>query len=330
MYQFCVLLSDFPDSGHNEKGYNLVNFLKVYFKESGINIIDNVNTIESISTDILFIILPNTVTKDTLSKIKFKKVILADYHDDINPRWENSDKKFLLSLTNCYSKISIPNNSQDDLKFGALPIGLRRIKSYLPLLQKNLSSRKYDIFFRGVATSYSQKSGVLYHQRIEWINEIINSNYISSLGIVEKAGYSLADICRQFPDMNLGEMQSKLVTKEIDFSLFFFQLQKAKISLCATGHARWSYRHYESILAKNIILSTEVNSVQLLIPFSEFNFVIVRDYEPISPIIDKILVNVKAYQEIVNENHSIINRYLKNGYYSREKKLLLDKFMSYI
>ena len=108
---------------------------------------------------------------------------------------------------------------------------------------------------------------------------------------------------------------------------FLYSMCQSKIALVPAGHNRWTYRHYEAVLSKNILISTDLTYTKTLLPIPKDAMVILKDKEPVVPKIQEVLSSAHEWQDRVDSAYLQLNKYLKNGQYHKSKPLIFDKFL---
>lgn len=112
------------------------------------------------------------------------------------------------------------------------------------------------------------------------------------------------------------------------FSQYFSGLCKSKVALTPSGYAPWTYRHFEAIYAKCILVSNDLGHYEFLIPFPRTGMVEVRDGESVVPAIDAALALHEHSPDVVDANLEQLERWLDSGMYSRKRRDTLDRFFA--
>lgn len=315
-YEVTIVIGESP-IGNNEKGYPLVNFLSIFLPLSAIKILkaNDFKTLSKIKTTYLFIFFPVSLKPDQLESINYKHLIVCEYNDS-----RDIEHKQMLEFKNLSStllKTSIDQTVTFPFKHtGSLPIALKPFP--YSLLQK-VTWKHYDALFLGVTTSFHS-----YQQRLEWIKEIKSaSNILFFGGLLDHPHYPL----KRFKELTSNEIQSLTFKKPLSQLIFMWKLARSKIGLCPTGHTRWTYRHYETILSNAVCVSTKVDHHKLLIPLPLNGIVQVNDHEPILPHIHQILDQWSNWEETIKSNNNYLNKYLINGFYSKKKPIIFERFI---
>ena len=123
------------DKGWNEKGFPLVEFLSVFLKKRDIQVlsVEDLETKGCFSTYYLIVFLPSCFSLNLLSTINYKKLVLADYNDQIDPLDQSSLFK---DETKAYFKFTKERSKTYDWNMGLLPVKFNKQPySLLRLLQ---------------------------------------------------------------------------------------------------------------------------------------------------------------------------------------------------
>ena len=322
--KFTIVYSDQQNIGGNEKGLNLERFLNIFYKRKDVLCLE-VNEFQrcrNLKTEFLFVFLPSRVHKDDFASVVYKKIFLVELSDEHRIFWRYTNAESLLSLTNiCFkSTIDLGYNYDFDVRLNPIPLSQN---IFAPLLNKiPLENRKHDMVFLGMPTDYNHGAIESYNQRIEWLREVVNKfNFFG--GLFNNAHYPKSYYENLFGNLDniyyKGEFLSKF--------WFMYSMCQSKISLVPAGHHRWTYRHYESILFKNILVSTDITQIKMLLPIPTSSMCIIKDKEPILNVCEKILLSLHEWQDRVEDAYLQLNKYLKNGQYHKSKPLIMDKFL---
>ncbi|MFV1964378.1 MAG: hypothetical protein ACC628_03065 [Pirellulaceae bacterium] len=337
MSRFLIVQADFP-SGRGTRGMNLYRFLAIYHGRKAVRLATTRELLasEPISTDTLFIGMPTEIGKEHLEKLKFRHVVLFDYHDGPGPIWRESDRDLLLTLTDTYLKPWVEPDWDrrlpdwdGRLKMGVLPIRRHyklkfclQCQDYFAWLRgRTAHRRKYDVAFIGNATTMESE----FHQRIQWLREIreARDRYSFWGGIVVRKQL------RESLERRFNDLEDLYYPRgRVDFFNYFRNLLRSRVALAPAGNARWSYRHYEAIYAGASLVSADFRETKILIPLPLDNMHHVADHATVLPAIDEALTVRRENPERATENIQFLERYLKHGDYCREKPELMDRFLA--
>ncbi len=326
MNYFATIILSNSAIGDDQKGITLANFLRFFTTNDAICVIepDNLATHSPIKTEYLFICLPSPVSLDALDTIQWKHCALCVFDDSVEATCLDDLERFS-SVAQTLLKPAIDRGLEYPVQhIGCLPI---RFRSFYNMAPTWLCRRRYDCSFLGDATYFDG-----YHQRIDWVNELKQQKKINFYGGLINPSYKKPLL--KIPNLKLDDATIKRISVNGVKQRFWYlrSLAKSKIALCPTGFARWTYRHYEGMLTRSIILSTQLPSTYtLLIPFPKLdNFYCINDKEPVVPAIEAILSNLRHWESIAEENYAHMNQYLENGVYSTKKPKVFESFLAQI
>jgi hypothetical protein len=163
--------------------------------------------------------------------------------------------------------------------------------------------------------------------RLRWLAELKKDRPDLSLygGLV--GGEQWKQACDSTVDARVLE-SCWLNRRKIGFFQYFSGLCQSKVALAPSGYAPWSYRHFEAIYAKCIVVSNDLSHYDFLIPFPRDGIVEVRDGESVVPAIDAALALHERSPDLVDANFDQLDRWLDSGMYSRNRRDTLDRFFS--
>lgn len=333
-YKFLIVLSDAPDINNYIRGEALYYFLSSFISapDLGICRMSQLKNKEQFTTDILLIGLPSSLSHEDINCIKFSNAVLFDYFDEHEPKWTNENKKFLQSIGAMYLKTSLTVQcDHSEIRFGLLPVHIKsRISSIYDwsvcrrmAVDRFPSLRWNDICFAGAVT-YLTNYQERYNQRIEWLREIHDTNIRFSGGLLELPYYTKADCLQEFGQ----SIEPLFLRRRISYRRLFYTMLHSKISLCPTGHVRWTYRHIESAFAGNLIISTDVRQIRTLIPLPHDLMLIVPDHESVVPYIDQVLQRWSFYYEMACETHKYFDQFFYKARYSLKRRKPFELFIS--
>ncbi len=321
VYTLTIILSTAPKHHKTEQGFPLVNFVGTFLPPTEFTVLrtSDLEASTQIETHYLFLGIPTTLSKTHLVNIHYKKLILFDYGDSHELGWTADQKAWLGLLSVGYFKTSFYNTQIEILPLRTLPLHFRNIPWLLQRPIRKLNHRRWDCFFIGNPTYFTLPDGS-YDQRIEWLSEI-KGHYSFFGGLQDHPNYP-----RQANRENIHQLY--FLFNPFDFRLFFWCLRHSKIALLPTGHSRWTYRHFEAMLAGCIPLSTDIHGLQTFIPMPVTTMTIAKDHEKISPLIDQILSRLSDYQDWIQFNKTHVHQYLNNyAQYDKKHPFAWEQFM---
>ena len=330
MMRFLIVRAEYR-CGRGARGLNLQRFLSIYHGHRAVRMIsaDDLLRGPSLATDVLFIGMPTSLTRNHLAKVRFRQAVLFDYHDTPRPAWLNSDRDLLLSVTDQYFKTWVEPGSNGGLRLGVLPIR-RHAKLTLCVQFQNIwerlfgdheRRRLYDVVFLGNATAVDNS----HHERINWLREIQQANGRFSFW----GGIAARPDMRERLRREYGDLAGILYPKaRADFVTYYHRLGRSRVALAPGGNAPWTYRHYEAIYAGAVLVSTDFRHIRTLIPLPLDRMVHVAGRASVLPAIEQALRMREADPGIAAENVLFLERYLHRGDYSKGKPELMDRFLA--
>lgn len=336
MPRFTVIHADNPSVGRGCRGRTLSLFLKCFAGQRNVRDLksSDLSRRRMESADYLFIGMPTRLTSSQLASINARNVVLFDYDDLPEANWGDSDRKFLTSLTDRYFKPCVANHWDPQWHWGCLPLR-RNWKLTVELMRRQflekgkprLPKKKHDIGFMGFPTCLKEKYGtqyVDYPQRIEWIKALAGQ-----LDWTRWGGICSNPRWRASLEQSHGDLSDIYVRdKRVAYRQYFKHLNECKLVLTPAGNARWTYRHYEAVYARAIMLSTDLSTYRLLIPLPKQNLIYVEDHQSILPFIHTGVSFFDTNPECVLEAEKDLERYLWCGRYSRRRPLVWERFES--
>lgn len=341
MERFLVVLGDHPELG-SPKGEPLVRFLRCYLGD-GVQALTPAEILAGprIEADLVFVALPTSFGEAHLRLLKCRRFVLFDYYDEPEPEWGQSDQPLLRSLTDRYLKTHVLDGLEFGLRMGTLPV------DYTPALRKEferLSSsrllrrmgswvgredRPWDITLLGSVThlvkAAADGSRYRYHQRVEWMREVASRNDWRFWGGL----FELPYFGKEKLEADCGSIDGLLWQGErLGFSDLFRKMSRTKISLAPLGHARWTFRHLESVYAGCQVISTDLSGVRTLIPLPAQCFEMVLDHTPLAPVVERILNDWPGDDSRREAAVAHFEQYLYRGRYDRRIKLPREVFLS--
>ncbi|MDB4338662.1 hypothetical protein OAL43_02505 [bacterium] len=337
MSEFLVVQSDDSSTGRGVRGRTLVTFLRLFAGRRNVKVVkpSDLDRSRFHQTNCLFIGIPSRLKADQISRVNAKQIVLFDYHDTPESHWAYSDHRFLQSLTDRYFKPCVESNWNPTIKWGCLPLR-RRFELNLKLRQRSFRERysssvvpekAFDVGFLGFPTSLilnDQTKSSRYPQRIQWMSELVRETDYSWWGglcpnpkwrsELEQRHGNLSDLCSR---------ESRL-----SFGRYFDALSSCRVILTPAGNARWTYRHYEAIYNRSVLISTDLSQSRFLIPLPQDCLINVKDFEAISPAVRDGLNLFQENPERVLLAEREMEKYFRYGDYSRKCPLSWDRFVA--
>ena len=330
MPRFLIIKPDFKNRrvGRGAQGRNLYLFLKTYFGKRSVSIItrDKLSSNYKADVDHLFIGIPSYLCAKDISRIGFKNAHLYDYEDEETPNWMDSDQDFLRSITSSYFKSWTDNSWDNNFKWSCLPIrrhiNLNIYLNWIKLFNRSWLTDKdriYDSTFFGNAVTGNQKiyNGFIRSNRMEWINEINRSaQFKFHVGLIVKN-----------KNIHIEKGNFPIYRSKFNYSFYFNSLLKSRTALAPPGNARWSYRHYESIYAGAIPITSEFYNTNMLVPLPNEGMAHVRNGDSVISALDFALKLRRDNHSIPSRNINHLEKYLKNGIYNKHRHKLIKRFI---
>ena len=119
-----------------------------------------------------------------------------------------------------------------------------------------------------------------------------------------------------------------LSRRRIGFLQYFSGLLRSKVTLAPAGYAPWTYRHYEAIYARSVVVSNDLSCYEFLVPLPREGIIEVSEGESVVRGVDAALALCESSPEILNANIEYLKRWLDMGTYSRGKRATLDRFFA--
>jgi hypothetical protein len=189
----------------------------------------------------------------------------------------------------------------------------------------------HDVSFLGAPTEVLvQRDGksIRYNQRIEWLREVATADgplrFWGGLALSGETQKCLAPLQQRYGDLS----SIMYPDRRASFFQYFYHLCRSHVALAPAGYSRWSFRHYEALYAGAAVVSTDMSDVELLIPLPRDNMFFVSDFAPVAPFVEQAVQQHRNEPDRFESNIDFLEQYLCNGGYSRNRPLLLDRFMS--
>ena len=309
-------------------------FLSEYFGRSSVTLIRPSQLLTSPSkykTDWLFVGLPTSLSKKHLKRIDFRRLVLYDSSDFNGVNFNYSDKSLLLSETNLCLKNWRDKRWGFDYSIGLLPIKRPPLNNWLPLAIRVASVKDrlgflhkkcYDIGFVGRPSG--DYAG---NQRLRWLMDLKTHrpNLKFWGGLV--GDKSRRKTLEQLWDAKVLD-SCWLSRRRIGFLQYFSGLLRSKVTLAPAGYAPWTYRHYEAIYARSVVVSNDLSCYEFLVPLPREGIIEVSEGESVVRGVDAALALCESSPEILNANIEYLKRWLDMGTYSRGKRDTLDRFFA--
>ncbi len=309
-------------------------FLAEYFGRSAVTLMRPSQLLERSrphETDWLFVGLPTSLSKEHLRNVKYRRMVMYDSTDMHGVNFGRSDRDCLLSETNICLKNFRDQRWDFPYQIGLLPIKRPPYNNRLHVALKMASwkarlgrtpEKRFHVGFVARPTGTVETN-----ERLRWMVELKRDRPDLSLwgGLVGDDQWRQS--FQTHPDAEWLE-SCWLNRRKIGFFSYFAGLCRSKVALAPSGYAPWSYRHFEAMYAKCMLVSSDLSNYEFLIPFPRETMVEVADGDSVVPSIEKALAIRDRSPEIVDENLAYLNRWLDAGLYSRNRHDTLERFMA--
>jgi hypothetical protein len=350
MDRFTVIISD---AAKHDRGYRgtrsfwwlatrfgayaelgLYWFLAEYFGRASVTLLrpsQLLNSDRRHETDWLFVGLPTSLNKQHLERLRFRRMVLYDSTDLHGVNFGGSDVPLLLSHTNLCLKNFRDHRWELPVRVGFLPIKRPPLNNRLhtALLMDAWKQRagiapvkNFDVGFVARPTGTVETN-----QRLRWMLELKRDRPDMKLwgGLV--GGDQWRAAFQSHPDAKALE-PCWLNRRKVGFFQYFSGLCQSRVALAPSGYAPWTYRHFEAMYARCVVVSNDLSHYEFLIPFPRERMVEVADGACVVPAIEKALELSRSHPEIVQENIEYLDRWLDRGRYSRWRSEPLERFLS--
>ena len=198
-----------------------------------------------------------------------------------------------------------------------MPLALKPpIKFPHRLANLSLKWRYFNASFVGAATQYQ---GV-YHQRKEWVTELSDAKLPRvQVGLIST---------EHNPLDHLFTEPKRYQHRFLGPGFYAALMVQSKLSFTPAGNAKWTYRHFESVQAGTVLVSTDLSDVDLLIPLPTQATIYVPDHAPVAPVIQSTLSTLHTLQPLVRQAQAQLNHYLTRGYYDPQKPAAILAFLN--
>jgi hypothetical protein len=335
MKKFLVVTSEMPGHGRGVSGRTLVRFLRTYAGFGAVGCCSAADLLRGggVEADYAFLGLPSPVTDRHLARLRCRHLVLFDLSDWHHPLWDEANRTLLRGASNLYLKawtdtrwdFGIPMGLAPIRRYGKLRLALeaRRLRRALGLADP---PHRYDVLFLGAATMRDPGGidpALVPNQRVDWLLEVKTRGQHLELwgGLL---GQTMAPWLRQ----RYGDLSAFTLREKVPFRRYFRALQQSRVALTPEGNAPWSYRHYEAIYARSLIVTNDFRPLRTLIPLPTEGMVHVEPGQPVLPAIERALALRRERPELLEENVRFLERYLEQGMYSRRRPELWERFAS--
>lgn len=308
-------------------------FLAEYFGRQAVRLIrpSQLLAARQPDTDHLFVGMPTTLGPAHLSNIRFRRMALYDSTDNDCFYFADSDREFLLSHTDLCLKTWRDRRWSNPYRIGLLPIKRPPInKLRMALIRESArktlfgarAERPFDVGFVARPTGDLARN-----QRVEWLVSLREKRPQLKLwgGLVGKPEWR--DRFQTSPHAAVLD-RLWLNRSKIGFFEYFAGLTRSKVALAPRGYAPWTYRHFEALYAKAIVVSNDLSHFEFLVPLPREGIVEVPDGQPVVDSVDRALKRGEREPDLAEHNIASLEKWMDAGAYSKKRPALLDRFMA--
>jgi len=335
MKKFLVVMSELAGHGRGVNGRTLVQFLRTYAGFGAVGSCRAADLVRGrpVSADTVFLGLPSPVTERHLAGLRCRRLVLFDLFDHPTPLWTDANRALLRAASGLYLRAWNDARLDFGVKMGVAPVR-RYAKLRLALEAGRLRraaglpdhQHRYDVLFLGAATGgvpQGQDPAQVPNQRVDWLLELESrGEHLATWGGL--LGGTLAPhLVKRYGDLSRFTLPGK-----VPFRTYFRALQRSRVALTPEGNAPWSYRHYEAIYARAVVVTSDFRPIETLIPLPKDGMVHVAPGQPVLPAIERALELRRERPGLLEENVEFLERYLVRGMYSRQRPLLWERFLA--
>jgi hypothetical protein len=335
MSKYLVVMGEMPAHGQGVRGRSLVKFLRVFAGHAAVQCCSAADLLGRAppAAEIAFLGLPSPVTDRHLARLRCRHLVLFDLHDHHDLLWTDANRSLLQGASGLYLK------AWNDVRWDfGIRMGLAPIRRYAKLrlaldwerLRRGLGGaerpHRFDVLFLGAATGRDRRGqdpALVPNQRVSWLLELRDRG--THLGIW---GGLLGKTVTPELERRHGDLSRLTLRGKVPFRRYFRALQQSRVALTPEGNAPWSYRHYEAIYARSLIVTNDFRPIRTLIPLPEEGMIHVESGEPVLPAIERALVLRRERPELLEENVRFLERFLDRGLYSRRRPELWERFLA--
>ena len=330
-----MVRSEIPGHGRGVSGVTLERFLRLY---AGRGAVESCAPSELLAgrpraAEYAFLGLPSPLAGPHLAKLRARHLILFDLHDDHCPMWDDHNREVLRGASGHYLKAWTDDRWDFGLKMGLAPVrryGKLRLALELQRLRRAVGladpPHRHDVLFLGSATGLVIRGvgpAPVPNQRIDWLRELkAQGGQLACWGgLLAKTLHP--DIAARHADLAQFMLRGK-----VGFGRYFRALRASRVALAPQGGAPWSYRHYEAIYARAMVVTCDFHHLQTLVPLPVDGMVHVAPGAPVLPAIHRALELRRERPELLEENVRFLERFLERGLYSRRRPELFERFLA--
>jgi len=334
MRKFLVVTSVSAVHGRGVSGATLAGFLRTYAGRRGVEVCtpDELLAGGTRSAEIVFMGLPSPAGERHLARLRYRHLVLFDLHDHHYPLWDDANRELLRGLSELYLKCWTDERWDFGIRMGLAPIrryAKLRLAVEAGRLRRALGMagpiHRHDALFLGAATGRDPRGvdpELVPNQRVSWLLELRDAPRLSVWG-----GLLERTITPGLQE-RYGDLSRFVIRGKVPFHRYYAALQQSRVALTPEGNAPWSYRHYEAIYARSLLVTCDFRRLHTLVPLPNEGMVHVEDGAPVLPAVERALALRRERPELLEENVRFLERYLSGGLYSRRRPELWERFLA--
>lgn len=347
-----MVLADAPAT-RVDRGETLVKFLRRYERSVRVVTTMALEAGPPLTADVVFVGCPTGLTPRGIERLPAGRLVAFDYFDEPAPMREApalAAAGALEALGARHLKTHrerVPPRWAEPahtygLRVGLLPIrynaavaaGWRRHRASAPWrrVRRALGAveRPWDVSLHGSVTYLERPApkGIgptRYEQRIDWMRELRTHPEWTQWGALHPVPYrTVADVMAAH-----GPQAAALFDDgpRLAFAEYFRRMTRTRVALCPTGHARWTYRHVESVYAGCEVVSTDLTGIDTLVPAPLEAMTLVADHAPVAPAVFEALARWDEREARRRGAIDQLQQWLDGGRFVAGKRRAFEAFL---
>jgi hypothetical protein len=336
---WLVMAADRSGGGRGVSGQSLARFLQTYFGRRAVRLIaPSAWRKSAVSADTLAIGLPTSLEPGELSRLQCRRLIAFDYLDQHELAWTPEQAAAIRDRIAAYLKPWRESAWNYDVRMALLPIRrytrlaiALRSERVLSALPERFWPKLHDVAFVGRPNAvrlFQSDTVVPVEQRIQWLLELRTQapelRFWGGLMGLHDSIERLHELTTQFGDL------AALVhsARKVSFPTYFYNLCRSRVVLAPGGNVPWSYRHYEALYSRAVVVTIDFREREMLVPLPNEGMIHVADNAPVLPAIREALAWSREQPQLGSQNVAHLERYLRYGSYSRRRPDLMRRFLA--
>jgi hypothetical protein len=335
---WLVIAADRSGAGRGVSGYTLASFLQTYFGRRSVRLISpDTWRQRPVSADTLCVGLPTSLVPEELVRLQCRRLITFDYLDRHELAWTLDQQDAVRERVQAYLKPWRESAWTYDFRMGLLPIrryarlsvALQLDRFLRPLLEDRWS-KKYDVAFIGrpnVVDLFRSNAVCPVEQRVQWLlglrRDAPDLRVWGGLIGIHDNPKRLAQLTEQFGDVAALEHSAR----KVSFPDYYMNLCRSRVVLAPGGNVPWSYRHYEALYSRAVVVTIDFREREMLVPLPNDGMVHVPDDASVVPAVREALEWSRTRPELGKQNMAHLEQYFRHGSYSRRRPELMRRFL---